>query len=130
MFILKKYFLLKLTYFVKLNYFTLRRRHAGHRAAHSLHKVSEKNFKSEFKQKWIALPVTKNISFSNNHGQWLTSVIKLPCWLQETEQRPGRATKNFMELSDRKDLRVQVPAEELTYAAGVNVLLVTLMHLR
>lgn len=81
-------------------------------------------FKSEFKQKWTAANYTE-ARFLKNNEKWLKSSIELPMWCGQ--QKPGRPTKKFEELSDRskrrrtKDLREKVPVEELTFAAQVKM---------
>lgn len=84
-----------------------------------------KFFKSDFKKKWIATSY-KDDRFIKNNDQWLKSSIKLPNWSVKPTQKSGRPLKSFKELSDcskrriTKQLREQVPVEELTYAASVS----------
>ncbi|CAH2109275.1 unnamed protein product [Euphydryas editha] len=88
-------------------------------------KMEEKFSLMEEKLKWTASSY-KDQRFLNNNEQWLTSSIKLPYWSAEPTQKPGRPTKTFEESSDRskrrktKELREQLPVEELTYAAGMS----------
>ncbi|CAH0551072.1 unnamed protein product [Brassicogethes aeneus] len=82
-------------------------------------------FKSEFKKKWTAASY-KEERFLKHNEQWITVSIQLPYWSVQPTEKPGRPTKTFEELSDRskrrktKELREQIPVEELTYAAGVS----------
>ena len=78
-------------------------------------------FKTQFKQRWVAAS-RKEERFICNNEEWLTSPIQLPNFSAEPTYKP---TKCFMDLSDRskrpktRELREQVPAEELVYAAGI-----------
>lgn len=60
------------------------------------------------------------------NAHWLASFIELPYWPANPTQKHGRPSKIFDELCDRskrrktKELREQVPVEELTYAASVS----------
>ncbi|CAH1099302.1 unnamed protein product [Psylliodes chrysocephalus] len=82
-------------------------------------------FKSDFKKKWRDASY-KEERFLKTNEHWLTSSIELPYWPEKLTQKPGRPSKTFEELCDRskrrktKELREQVPVEELTYAAGVS----------
>lgn len=82
-------------------------------------------FKTQFKQRWAAAKRQEQ-RFLNNNKKWLASSIKLPSLGSETGKKRGRPTKKFQELSERSkrrktmELRAQVPAEELVYAASVS----------
>lgn len=81
-----------------------------------------KQFKYQFKQKWTAAS-NKEERFLKTNEQWLKTFITLPAW---TTKKAGRPIKEFKELSDQakrrktKDLREQIPCEELTYAAQMS----------
>lgn len=78
-------------------------------------------FKSDYKEKWNAARSTDD-RFIKNNSKWLQATVELPVW----SRRGGPPTKDFGELTDRskrrrtKELRAQVPVNELTYAAGVS----------
>lgn len=82
-------------------------------------------FKSDFKKKWIDASY-KEERFVKTNEQWLTALVELPNWNKNFTNKTGRPPKIFKHLSDRskrrktKELREQVPVEELTYAAGVS----------
>lgn len=76
-------------------------------------------FKSTFKRKWAAANYTET-RFLKSNEKWLNNSIKFDIC---TTKKSGRPRKKFNESSERskrrktKDLREQVPAEQLTYAA-------------
>lgn len=78
-------------------------------------------FKTSFKKKWTESHSIEHI-FLNKNADWLKTTIELPTWCY----KPGRPQKQFQELSERskrrrtKDLRDQVPVDELTFAARVS----------
>lgn len=82
---------------------------------------SLRHFKTTFKQKWTAARYTDE-RFLKINEEWLKISQELPSW----SHKPGRPVKQFHELSERskrrrtKELRAQVPVEELTFAARVS----------
>lgn len=90
-------------------------------------------FKTQFKKKWEAAS-RKEDRFLSSNEKWLTSPIQLPKFNAEVGAeviprvipKPGRLKKSFENLSERSkrrrtnELRSQIPAEELVYAAGVS----------
>lgn len=84
-----------------------------------------KNFKSDFIKKWKDASY-KEERFLKTNEQWLTTSIELRNWPEDSTKKTGRPQKSFEDLCDRskrrktKELREQVPVEELTYAAGVS----------
>lgn len=84
-----------------------------------------KHFKSDFKEKWRSANYTEK-RFLIKNEEWLKASIQIHTWSSPTTPRPGRPVKHFLELSVRsklrktKELREQVPVDELTYAASVS----------
>lgn len=80
------------------------------------------HFKCDFKRKWEAAN-RKEERFLKNNQKWINASIKLPMW---KKINAGRPRKDFIEVSDRSkrrktnDLREQITAEELTYAAQMS----------
>lgn len=78
-------------------------------------------FKTSFKKKWTESHSIED-RFLNKNADWLKATIELPMW----SNKPGRPHKEFRELSERskrrrtKDLRDQVPVDELMFAARVS----------
>lgn len=80
-----------------------------------------KYFKTTFKEKWSAARYTHK-RFLKNNEEWLNVTLELPSFTHKA----GRPVKQFSELTDRskrrrtKELRAEVPVDELTYAASVS----------
>lgn len=81
-------------------------------------------FKTEFKQRWSA--ACRKDRFMKNNEKWLVASIELPFFEKKTIQKAGRPTKFFQDLSESskrrktQELREQVPANELLYAASIS----------
>ncbi|XP_055842460.1 uncharacterized protein LOC129909398, partial [Episyrphus balteatus] len=82
-----------------------------------------KNFKYDLKEKWRSAQYNEERFFQKNR-EWLNSSIHIHKWISII--KPGRPSKEFQDLSDRskrrktKEIREQVPVEELTFAASVS----------
>lgn len=55
--------------------------------------------RSDLKKRWIAASY-KHERFIKNNEEWLKSSIKLPYWSINVQQKPGRPSKSFNDLSD------------------------------
>lgn len=81
-----------------------------------------KYFKSDLPEFWKECRNTED-RFEQKYKNWLDGSITVRIW---RSTKSGRPQKAFQELSDRakrrktKELREQVPVEELTYAASVS----------
>lgn len=81
-----------------------------------------KTFKFHLKKRWTVAS-NREERFLTKNEQWLNTSIALPTW---TTKKPGRPTKNFKKSSDQtkrrktKNLREQVPCDQLTYAAQMS----------
>uniref|UniRef100_A0A6P7GRV6 Uncharacterized protein LOC114345671 n=1 Tax=Diabrotica virgifera virgifera TaxID=50390 RepID=A0A6P7GRV6_DIAVI len=83
-----------------------------------------KHFKNVYKRKWIACNFMED-RFLKKNQEWLREEVFLP-YRSDTQSSTRRSTKEFMELSERSkrrktlELRKNVNAEELTYAAQIS----------
>lgn len=91
---------------------------------HEYHTLSHdiKYFNSDLKKRWISSNYIEE-RFLKKNEKWLSTSIPVHNWAKNST---GRPRKHFQELHDRskrrktKELREQVPVEELTYAASVS----------
>lgn len=84
-----------------------------------------KHFRSDLKHRWTLANYTES-RFLTKNKKWLDTSIIMHSWSTMSTSKQGRPNKLFQDLTDRskrrktKDLREQVPVEELTYAARVS----------
>lgn len=84
-----------------------------------------RHFRSDLKRRW-SLANNTEARFLSQNKTCLDTSITIHNWSTMSTSKPGRPNKTFQELIDRskrrktKELREQVPVEELTYAARVS----------
>lgn len=84
-----------------------------------------RHFRSDLKQRWSLANYTE-ARFLSKNKKWLDASLTMRFWPTMSTTKQGRPKKSFQELTDRskrrktKELREQVPVEELAFAARVS----------